>query len=1587
MTTEPDIVKILRQEEKLGKLRSSISISKQELGIFKSKKEDINDNSSFFTENEFLQSNNLNNEILGKENKIFYDLMEIINFTEKISTRLHGDYTQEEIIDIVMDEFRKSNKYAGSILLLSDDDKKLKIAGTSSDAKEFRRAEKISRYKIKNFRISLQKSNIYKRVIYDGETVDFKFIELLEELMPKKLAFIVAKTIKFDKNIHVATPLKLEGKIIGAFAMSSTMLHNYFIPSVKNLALHISHSFEHAKHILEKEKTQATLSKSEQIYRTMFEEAPLGIFTVDNHGIVTSCNEAFIKMAGYSKDELLGKNVSNFPTLRKRDIPKYMKIFKSILNGNVPKPFRFNWVNKSGTLCTGELYISLIIIDNKITGIQAIIKDFSETQEAKVKLRDAEERYNSLFDSSMDLVYICDFKGRFIDANNSALNLLGYSYQDIKSLSISSLIDSRELLKAYKVIREIKKFGYQKIIQDFKLKRKNGEFIYVESMGTLIYRDGKPYAIQGIARDITDRKIAEIKIKNRTEDLELLNLVNRSINSNKSLEEIFSLISKETGKIFKSFNASIYLLSNDKKYLIMKQPGLDTKDKKMIDKISGINLAKFKISLKKDSIYLKTIQNRKPSLINDEKEILKMVRSTVDNRILKKFAPLIIKKLNLKSTMLIPLITDKESIGLIDISRDTNFNENDVNRFESIAKQLTIAIDKKILKESKEKSEEKYRDLYERLRDASAAVSLDGRIIEYNSSFLDMLGYSPDEISKLTYKDITPKNWHNMEEKILKEQVLKKGFSELYEKEYIRKDGKVIPIELTTYLLKDKDNNPTGMWAIIRDISDRKKAEKELNDSKEYFKTLFNTIIDPVAIVDHKGKILEITDKVVEIAGYGRDELIGKNFLLTKFASKKTKAILIEKLIKRMTGEKIPPYEIEIIKKDKGILNVEINAASIDYFGKKADMVVFRDISDRKKTEKSLIESEEKFRNLAEESPNMIFINKNGRIVYANKKCEEIMGYKREEFYRSDFNFLILIAPEYRKLITENFKRHIAGKDLPPYELAHITKDGKRIESILTTKVITYGGEKAFLGIITDITEFKKTEKELRDSEEKFKNIADRSSDVIVVTNESGIIDYISPSVEKISDFTQEECIGKSFFKFIYRPDIPRVSKHFYQTIRHHEDIENFPLRIKGKNEKIIYGEISAAPILKNGKIIGTQGVIRDVTENKLAEQRLRESEENYRNIVELAPDGIICVNTKGVVNSCNSAFSLLTGYSKEEILGKHVSKIPTMRKREIPKYIKLFSSLLRGNKQMSYEFEWTHKDGTIHLGEARASILKKGNKNIGLQAILRDTTEQKKAEKELEHAHEVLKTMNLELERKVADRTAEINKLLKQKDDFINQLGHDLKNPLSPVINLLPLIKDKISDPQTIDQLHIIMRNVDFMKNLVIKTIELAKLNSPNTEFNLVDTNLTEEVNSAIDKNKTMLQEYNINVINNFDEKILIKADKLRLGELFDNIITNAVKYSPKGGYITFNVQDDGNLIRVSIKDTGIGLNKQQINHIFDEFYKVDKSRHDFDSSGLGLTICKRIIEKHGGSIWAESPGHLKGTTIYFTFPKIYNR
>ena len=179
-------------------------------------------------------------------------------------------------------------------------------------------------------------------------------------------------------------------------------------------------------------------------------------------------------------------------------------------------------------------------------------------------------------------------------------------------------------------------------------------------------------------------------------------------------------------------------------------------------------------------------------------------------------------------------------------------------------------------------------------------------------------------------------------------------------------------------------------------------------------------------------------------------------------------------------------------------------------------------------------------------------------------------------------------------------------------------------------------------------------------------------------------------------------------------------------------------------------------------------------------------------------------------------------------------------------------------------------------------------------------------------------------------------------------------------------------------------INNVSTVKELVVKTLALARLNSEKTTFDLEDVDPADIMENSIATQQQIYDPHNIVIQNNIVEPLIVKAEKLHIQALIDNLLTNAIKFTPNQGKVTIDAAEDENTVTVSIRDTGIGLTNEQVDRVFDEFYKADNSRHDIDSSGLGLAICKRIVEKHGGKIWAESQGLGKGSTFSFILQKI---
>jgi signal transduction histidine kinase len=321
------------------------------------------------------------------------------------------------------------------------------------------------------------------------------------------------------------------------------------------------------------------------------------------------------------------------------------------------------------------------------------------------------------------------------------------------------------------------------------------------------------------------------------------------------------------------------------------------------------------------------------------------------------------------------------------------------------------------------------------------------------------------------------------------------------------------------------------------------------------------------------------------------------------------------------------------------------------------------------------------------------------------------------------------------------------------------------------------------------------------------------------------------------------------------------------------------------------------------------------------------------------------------------------------------------------------------GKGQLGYEVTIKSKD---EIGELAATFntmsadLKISRDNLeqyskNLEKLVEERTKElqektrrlEQINQDLTTAREELNILNKNLEERVQQRTEEVERLLKQKDEFVTQLGHDLKNPLGPLINLIPLLEEQENDAAKKEMLTVLHRNADYMKNLVVKTLELAALNSPNIRFSIETVNLSHEVSQIIENKKILFNGEDVHITNTIDPSFLVKADRLRLEELLTNILENSVKYCREEGCkITITAEHLKEFIKISIQDNGIGMTDEHVARIFDEFYKADSVRHDVQGTGLGMSICKRIVEKQGGTIWVESPGLNLGTIVSFTLP-----
>ncbi|MEF8848164.1 MAG: PAS domain S-box protein [Candidatus Thermoplasmatota archaeon] len=498
-------------------------------------------------------------------------------------------------------------------------------------------------------------------------------------------------------------------------------------------------------------------------------------------------------------------------------------------------------------------------------------------------------------------------------------------------------------------------------------------------------------------------------------------------------------------------------------------------------------------------------------------------------------------------------------------------------------------------------------------------------------------------------------------------------------------------------------------------------------------------------------------------------------------------------------------------------------------------------------------------------------------------------------------------------------------------------------------------------------------------------DIIDQIDDSIIITDLEGTIKYVNPACKKILGFQKEDLVGKNVTILEEndgeRPTQQKIIEKTRKNGSWHGEVTNYD--INGK--KIIFEFRTFIIKDKKSNKKYMLGISRDITKRKEKEKKLQLSKQ-ILNAIFNDPDtllGIIDIN--GALVSANKTSLDYIDCKLSDVKGLKFWNTPWWTHSEkLQKRLKKAISKASKGKYISFEATLKVKnDDIITIDFSLRPIRDKKGRIRSLVAGGKNITERKQAEKELKKTKEKLEELNNNLEEKVEKRTKKIQHLLQQKDDFVNQIGHDLKNPLTPFVTLLPILEDKVDDEPTSKIIEVLEKNTGHMKKIVEKTITLAKLNSSKINLQFEKTNLKKEIDKNIKKQNIFCKKNDVEIKNNIEDDITVEIDKPRFEKLINNLLNNSVKYSKeKNGQVTINAEQNDKNVILSITDNGIGMNQEQINKLFNEFYKADPARHDFDSSGLGMPICKKIVEKHGGRIWAESPGLGKGTTYYIKLP-----
>ena len=848
-------------------------------------------------------------------------------------------------------------------------------------------------------------------------------------------------------------------------------------------------------------------------------------------------------------------------------------------------------------------------------------------------------------------------------------------------------------------------------------------------------------------------------------------------------------------------------------------------------------------------------------------------------------------------------------------------------------------------------TDERYRFAFESANDGVCLVSIDGKFLEVNRAMCEMLGYTREELLLKTFNEVTyPPDMH-IGDTFLGNISAGRIEREKFEKRYVRKSGLVVWAQVASSLVRDASGNALYLISHIEDITGRKEAERLLRESEHRYRTLFDSAGDAIFLM-REGIFIDCNAKTLDMYRVSAAQILGHR--PAEFSpsrqpdGKDSLESSVEKINAALAGNS-QFFEWKHLRGDGTLFDAEVSLTRLTPYENSPDLLaIVRDITDRKREERALRESEERFQKIFHASPVPMSISRlrDGKYLDVNESFTAAMEYDRSEIIGDNAVELNTWAdPEERKQVAAILRERGTIRN---FEGRYRTKTGRVGHSIVSAELIELEGEPFILGVTLDITERKQMEEALKISEEKFsKAFLNAPVGISLSTMADGQLIEVNREFERIFGYTRSEAVGRRSSDLGLWVDAQDREDHI-RSVAANGTVSDSELRLRSRDGSLHILRTNAQAIELNGALLLLSTFI-DVTERKRMEEALRKSEERYRALVENTPDVIARFDKNRRYTFVNSAVKKVSSFKPEEFPGKTVWDVDFTH-QQAKERDELIAKVLETGNPVDAELTFTGPTGPRTYEWRGFPELDENGSVQSLVTINRDITQRKLAEENLKASMEQLHELARRLEQvreeerraishEVHDELGQILTAVKMDLSSLKKIGRspasEFEEKTKSLLDLTDLAIESVQDiaarlrPGMLDYLGLLAavewQVEDFQKRSGVKCL----LHAPD------------------------------------QEPVLDGERATALFRILQEALTNVARHA-RATSVDVTLFDAGNEFVMTVADNGVGISHEQIN----------------GTRSFGLLGMRERLHPFKGICTIESPKE-GGTTVTVRFPR----